>query len=136
MEASPSLTAVLLEKFALMGLKADPATVQYLDAQYFHKDKRPYWYGGISMAQYAYIRALYASVPFSRKGIDSKEWRDFKKAFKKYLVPTKVRGLNGQILAKTFRIKTLQLLYESQEGLRLASDWGIKLFSASRMRSP
>lgn len=134
MEASPILTAVLLEKFALMGLKADPATVQYLDAQYFHKDKRPYWYGGISMAQYAYIRALYASIPFSRKGIDSKEWRDFKKAFKKYLVPTKVRGLNGQILAKTFRIKTLQLLYESQEGLRLASDWGIKLFSASRMR--
>ena len=134
MDSSPILTAVLLEKFALMGLKVDPATVQYLDSQYFHKEKRPYWYGGISMAQYAYIRALYASVPFSRKGIDSKEWKEFKKAFKKYMVPTKVRGLNGQILAKTFRIKTLQLLYESQEGLRLASDWGIKLFSASRMR--
>ena len=134
MDSSPILTAVLLEKFALMGIDVDPATVQYLDSQYFHKDKRPYWYGGISMAQYAYIRAMYASVPFSRKGIDSKEWKDFKKAFKQYLVPKKVRGLNGQILAKTFRIKTLQLLYESQDGLRLASDWGIKLFSASRMK--
>ena len=134
MDSSPILTAVLLEKFALMGLKVDPATVQYLDSQYFHKEKRPYWYGGISMAQYAYIRALYASVPFSSKGIDNKEWKAFKKAFKKYLVPAKVRGLNGQILAKTFRIKTLQLLYESQEGLRLASDWGIRLFSSSRMR--
>ena len=134
MDSSPILTAVLLEKFALMGLAVDPATVQYLDAQYFHKDKRPYWYGGISMAQYAYIRALYASVPFSRKGIDNKEWKEFKKAFKQYLVPGKTRGLNGQILAKTFRIKTLQLLYESQEGLRLAKDWGIRLFSESRMR--
>ncbi len=134
MDSSPILTAVLLEKFALMGLNVDPATVQYLDSQYFHKEKRPYWYGGISMAQYAYIRALYASVPFSSKGIDKKEWKEFKKAFKKYMVPSKVRGLNGQILAKIFRIKTLQLLYESQEGLRLASDWGIKLFSASRMR--
>ena len=134
MDSSPILTAVLLEKFALMGIQVDPVTVEYLDSQYFHKEKRPYWYGGISMAQYAYIRALYASVPFSRKGIESKEWKEFKKAFKQYLVPKKVRGLNGQILAKTFRIKTLQLLYESQEGLRLASDWGIKLFSASRMR--
>ena len=134
MDSSPILTAVLLEKFALMGLDVDPATVEYLDAQYFHKDKRPYWYGGISMAQYAYIRAMYASVPFSRKGIDSKEWKEFKKAFKQYLVPGKTRGLNGHILAKTFRIKTLQLLYESQEGLRLAKDWGIKLFSESRMR--
>ena len=134
LEASPILTAVLLEKFALMGLEADPATVQYLDTQYFNKEKRPYWYGGISMAQYSYIRALYASVPFSRKGIDNKEWKEFKKAFKKYLVPGKTRGLNGQILAKTFRIKTLQLLYESPEGLRLARDWGIRLFSESRMR--
>ena len=134
MDSSPILTAVLLEKFALMGIGVDPVTVQYLDSQYFHKEKRPYWYGGISMAQYAYIRAMYASVPFSRKGIDSKEWKEFKKAFKQYLVPKKVRGLNGQILAKTFRIKTLQLLYESPEGLRLASDWGIKLFSESRMR--
>ena len=134
MDSSPILTAVLLEKFALMGLEVDPATVRYLDAQYFHKDKRPYWYGGISMAQYAYIRALYASVPFSSKGVDNKEWKEFKKAFKKYLVPGKTRGLNGQILAKTFRIKTLQLLYESPEGLRLARDWGIRLFSESRMR--
>ena len=134
MDSSPILTAVLLEKFALMGLDVDPATVEYLDAQFFHKEKRPYWYGGISMAQYAYVRALYASVPFSRKGIDNKEWKAFKKAFKQYMVPAKVRGLNGQILAKAFRIKTLQLLYESQEGLRLAKDWGIKLFSESRMR--
>ena len=54
---------------------------------------------------------------------------------KDYLVPSAKdgRGLNGQILAKARRIKTLANLTGNDGGLLLASSWGLKLSAESKM---
>ena len=54
-------------------------------------------------------------------------YRTFKKDVKAYLVPSDARGLNGQILAKARRLRTLQSLAMHPDGKTLAKSWGIKL---------
>ena len=152
MHSSPVITAVLLERFAKMrdaGMEVDGfdpvSTVKYLDRnQFIHGGSWPYWCGWLSAAQYAHVRSMYASVPFdvsretaSEKSEYSKNFKEFKKYIKDYLVPSEKdgRGLNGQILAKARRIKTLDNLVSRDGGLALASAWGIKFSADSKMKS-
>ena len=152
MLSSPVITAVVLERFAKLrdaGLGADElapdASVAYLDHnQFIHGGSWPYWCGWLSMAQYAHVRSMYASVPFdvSRETVSeaseySKNFKEFKKDIKDYLLPSEKdgRGLNGQILAKARRIKTLVNLVYGEGGNSLASAWGIKFNADSKMKS-
>lgn len=146
MNSSPVLTAVLLERFAKLrdaglgdegvALKLDSA-VKYLDDSYFRVDW-PFWCGGISMEQYLFVRSLYPSVEFDPKdsGNDfAKRMKEFKKDVKTYLVPKSERGLNGQILEKARRLRTLSELVSSDEGIVLANKWGVALGAKRRMLS-
>ena len=152
MHSSPVITAVILERFAKMrdaGMEVegfDPVhSVKYLDRnQFIHGDSWPYWCGWLSVAQYAHVRSMYSSVAFdvsretvSEKSEYSKNFKEFKKYIKDYLIPSEMegRGLNGQILAKARRIKTLDNLVRREGGLALASAWGIKFSADSKMKS-
>ncbi|MBQ8060772.1 MAG: hypothetical protein IJ205_02345 [Bacteroidales bacterium] len=152
MKSSPVITAVLLERFAklrdasLGGREFDTApSVAYLDRnQFIHGESWPYWCGWLSTAQYAYVRSMYSSVPFdvsketkSEQSEYSKNFKEFKKYIKDYLVPSSKdgRGLNGQILSKARRIKTLVNMINNDGGLSLASAWGLKINADSKMRS-
>ena len=152
MHSSPVITAVILERFAKMrdagmaveGFNPVPS-VKYLDRnQFIHGDTWPYWSGWLSAAQYAHVRSMYSSVAFdvsretkSEASEYSKNFKDFKKYIKDYLIPSEKdgRGLNGQILAKARRIKTLDNLVRRDGGLALASAWGIKFSADSKMKS-
>ena len=130
MEASPVITAAVLQRIAAMpgedtGAIDVAKAVKYLDESYFGRTDRPWWYGGISLELYLHTRAMYPSVPFEIK--NSKELRAFKKEAKAYLVPSGKRGLNAQILAKARRLRTLQLLASSDESNALAKSWGITM---------
>ena len=132
MEASPLITATILQRIAAMP-DADlsainiEAAVKYLDSNYFGVKGRPWWCGSISLENYLLTRALFPSVPFeSRSG---KDFREFKKEAKDYLVPSGKRGLNANILGKARRLRTLQLLLQHPDGKTLAKAWGITLRS-------
>ena len=140
MHSSAMITAVMLERFAKLRDRgvATPAmaeTVAWLDQHQFGIEK-PLWCGWVTDAQYMYIRSLYASVPFEVKA-ETKEQKErlaaFKKYAKDYLVPSKERGLQGQILAKARRIKTLLALSASSEGIDMARQWGVSVAVRSKM---
>ena len=151
MKSSPVITAVVLERLAKLrdaGLGegiCDPAkAVTYLDRNQFIHSEWPYWCGWLSTPQYVYVRSMYASVPFdvsretvSEKSEYSKNFKDFKKYIKDYLIPSAKdgRGLQGQILSKARRIKTLVNMVYGEGGLDLASAWGVKFSAESKMRS-
>lgn len=148
--SSPIVTAVVLERFAKMrdagidygGIDAD-SSVKWLDSnQFLHGGVSPRWCGRLSMEEYAYVRSMYSSVPFdvsaqtrNEKSDYSRSFKDFRKEVKDYLLPSAKdgRGLDGQILAKTRRIKTLANLVGNDGGLALASSWGVRFSAASRM---
>lgn len=148
MSSSRIITAVVLERLAKMrdaglggidGLDS-AAAVKYLDrAQFIHDGSWPVWRGGLSLAQYAHVRSLFASVPFdvsaetkSEESQYSKNFKQFRKDVKDYLLPSEKdgRGLTGQILDKSRRIKTLLNLMENEGGQELAASWGVR-FKAS-----
>lgn len=136
MRSSPILTAVVLERaaklrdlgFAVPDLSA---AAQWLDQVQLEED-RPFWYGGLSMAQYLHVRALYASVP-----LEGKVTKEFKKAVKAYLTPAKKdgRGLEGRILEKARRVQTLRNLLNRPGGAALAKAWGASLTSCRLKKS-
>ena len=148
--SSPIVTAVVLERFAKMrdagldygGIESD-SSVKWLDSnQFLHDGVSPRWCGRLSMEEYTYVRSMYSSVPFdvsaqtrNEKSDYSRNFKDFRKEVKDYLVPSAKdgRGLNGQILAKARRIKTLANLVGNDGGLALASSWGVRFSAASRM---
>lgn len=148
--SSPIVTAVVLERLAKMrdagidygGIDAD-SSVKWLDSnQFLHGGVSPRWCGRLSMEEYAYVRSMYSSVPFdvsaqtrNEKSDYSRNFKDFRKEVKDYLLPSAKdgRGLDGQILAKTRRIKTLANLVGNDGGLALASSWGVRFSAASRM---
>ena len=141
MSPSPILTATLLERLADMGdacppeLAAQiPDAVKYLDKDFFGDRKRPYWVGGLSLAQYLHVRARYPEVGFSTYKASPKAVREFKKDTKEYLVPGARRGLNGMVFEKARRMKTLRALLENEKGASLARAWGISLFASGRLR--
>ena len=140
MNSSLILTAVLLERLADMGEACPeelrntlPDAVHFLDQAYLDDDGMPFWCGYISPDQYLHVRALYPEVSFSPKHIPWKVMREFKKETRSYLVPGKVRGLNGRVFAKARRMKTLRALLVKEEGASLAHSWGVSLFAKSRM---
>ena len=133
MSSSPIITAAVLQRIAAMpgedtsSIDVEKA-VKYLDSVYFEKSDQPWWCGSISLEYYLQTRALFPSVPFKSPG--GKIFRTFKKEAKAYLVPSKARGLNGQILAKARRLRTLQSLVQLPDGKTLAKSWGIKIRSS------
>lgn len=148
MRSSAVITAILLERAAKMEsslLSPDRITsaVRYLDReQFLYDDSWPFWYGNLSLAQYAHVRTMFASVPFDvervnrdEKSAYSENFKDFKQWLKDYLLPKAKdgRGLNGRILGKSRRIKTLLQLLNNPGGLDLASAWGIRFAADSRM---
>ncbi len=150
MRPSPVVTAVVLERLAKMrdaGLDYGgfdlTGSVKWLDRnQFLRGTATPRWCGRLSMEQYAYIRSLYSPVPFevspqtkNDKSEYARNFKEFKKSVKDYLVPSVKdgRGLDGQILAKARRIKTLANLVNNDGGLALASAWGIKFSAESKM---
>ncbi|MCQ2134400.1 MAG: MG2 domain-containing protein [Bacteroidales bacterium] len=140
MGSSPVMTAIVMERFAKLeraglGTMDLRSSVKYLDDSYFHVN-RPYWCGGISADQYLYVRSLYAGVAFDVNPSGSEQQKlmsDFRKYVKEYLVPKDERGLNGQILAKARRLRTLAELVSSDEGVALAGKWGVSLGARRRM---
>lgn len=133
MKSSSVVTAVVLERYASMGKTLDGIenVVRYLDVAQLGGSKLPYWCGGISNDKYMYVRAMYASVPFNTKGMDSERLKDFRKYAKEYLVPAEERGLEGRILEKARRLLTLRTLASTSAGESLAKSWGIS--SASKL---
>ncbi len=153
MKSSPVITAVLLERFAKMiaagnldgnaAVAEDAAScddieavlasaVRYLDkGQFGLPDVCPLWCGGISDAQYMYVRSLFTSVAFDGKILAGKDMdkrlKNFRKAAKDYLLPKKERGLNGYIIDKARRLSTLRNLAASGDGAVLAKAWGLGL---------
>jgi len=128
MKSSPMVTAVILQRAGSLKVRgldlgiADDileSAVAYLDKAQFNDSNRPYWCGGISLESYLYIRAMYPSVALA-----AKPNRDARKDIKSYLVPKKARGLNGAILSKARRLRTLQLL-SADDASKLASAIGV-----------
>ena len=139
MASSPILTATLLERLADMGeacpqalAETIPEAVQYLDRNFLGDRARPVWCGGLSLEQYLHVRALYPEVTFAPKA-EGKRLREFRKEAKAYLVPGKVRGLNGRVFAKARRMTTLRALLQSDAGSALARAWGISFFAKGRL---
>ena len=142
MTSSRIITAVLLERFAQLrdrGFEVPDlaAAVRFLDKGQF-SEEYPTWCGWVSDAQYLYVRAMYASVPFEFKPSSKEEkenFTEFKADTKAYLVPSKKagRGLDGYILGKARRIKTLRALASSSEGIALAKSFGVRLSAKNRM---
>lgn len=83
-----------------------------------------------------YVRSMFAYVPFEVKQLTGtfagKRLDVFRKDAKEYLVPKKVRGMNGYILGKARRIMTLRALAASDEGCRLAKAWGLGCFNIDK----
>ena len=144
MTSSQMITAVLLERFGKLRSRGFPvpelsSAVKFLDDKHF-STSYPYWCGSVSDEQYMYIRSLYPEVAFTVKPrLDkelSKRLSEFRSDAKSYLVPRKKdgRGLQGNILGKARRIKTLKNLLSADGGKALAKAWGIRLGTVSRMR--
>lgn len=150
MDASPAVTAVVLERFAgirdrgLLRLVAaelgeDSAdayadamkeAVLYLDRNYFGDSGRPLWSGRLSLWQYINVRSMYAGVPFdeaaARKAAGSKEFKEFEKSVKACLTPADGEvWTHGAILSKARMLNVLQALSSSEKGLALARAWGL-----------
>ena len=138
-DSSPIVTAVLLDLCAGLrdrGLEipaaietALPAAVRFLDARQFAKEITPLWRGGLSRDLYLYVRSLYPQVKFTQK--TERKWR---KEVRAYLVPSSDRGLQHTLYGKARRMKTLQALSSSEEGLTLARAMGITLGTSRRIR--
>ena len=140
MNSSPIITAVLLERFSGMGAACPdeiarllPAAVSYLDREMFGRQIRPLWCGGLSLAQYLHVRALYPSVVMNTGDLTRKEVREFRKAVREYLVPSDEAGLNGLIFAKARRLSTLRALLSDDSGIRLAKELGITVMTGRRL---
>lgn len=140
MNSSPVITAVLLERFSSMGQGLPeeisallPAAVRYLDREMSGRQLRPLWCGGLSLEQYLHVRALYPEIAPDFGGMDRSGLREFRKAVRGYLAPSRESGLNGQILAKARRLSTLRALLSDDDGMRLARELGVSLMTGRRL---
>ena len=141
MESSATVTATLLERFAVLRDKgiAIPdmtETVRYLDYTQFG-NWFPRWCGGISDDEYMDVRAMWASVSFDLKGVEEKvvrrnRLREFRRYARAYLTPGRYDYANGWILDKARRVRTLRNLTASEAGLALGRAWGEVAFASSR----
>ena len=144
MDSSPVVTATILERFAVLRDKGMTvpdmeASVHYLDVSQFG-NLFPLWCGGLSDEQYMDIRAMWSSVPFDLDDIEKKavrrfRLREFRRFARAYLTPGRYDYANGWILDKARRVRTLQNLTASEEGIALGQAWGEQLFTASRFQT-
>ena len=150
MKSSPIVTAVVLERFAglrdrkLLNVVSEElgedaldafdeavvSAVRYMDSVYFSDPDRPVWYGCVSLWQYLNVRSMYVGVPFdepaARKAIGTKDYNEFRKAVKSYLVPKKnERWSDGAVLSKVRMIRVIDALMGSEQGMALANAWGV-----------
>lgn len=146
MDSSPIITALLLERFAklrdaglleLESLELEKS-VKFLDKARFDSEW-PSWCGGLSVNQYLFVRSLYPSVglsvqPFGKPAAFLKRMSEFKKYVKEYLVPKEERGLNGYIIDKARRLRTLNNLLSSSDGLALAKSLGLSFGAETKMK--
>lgn len=157
MKSSPVVTAVVLERFAglrdrkLLNMVSEEfgedtldafddavvSAVRYMDSVYFSDPDRPLWYGCVSLWQYLNVRSMYVGVPFdeaaARKAVGAKEYNEFKKTVRAYLVPKKgERWSDGAILSKVRMIRVIDALGASEQGMALAKAWGISSFRKLR----
>ena len=141
MDASPIVSATILERFAVLrdrGILIPDleTTVHFLDRSQFG-NWMPLWCGGLSDEQYMDIRAMWASVPLDLDGIEEKavrryRLREFRRFARAYLTPGRYDYANGWILDKARRVRTLRNLTASEAGIALGQAWGEQLFTASR----
>lgn len=129
MDSSPIVTALVLQRLHGLSIIDEKAAVKYLDKAYFNQDSRRWWYCGLSLGQYLYTRSLFPEVP-----LEQKVSKDFRKQARAYLVPSRERGLSGQVLSKARRLLTLDNLLSSQQGLALARKAGICIGASRRLR--
>lgn len=129
MQSSALVTAVVLERLRGLDIIDEEAAVHFIDAQYFRRDAKRWWFCGLSMEQYLHTRSLFPEVSFNEKTT-----ADFRKAVREYLVPRKARGLNGRVFAKSRRLLTLDNLSGLEGGTALARKMGIRLGAAGKLR--
>ena len=157
MKSSPVVTAVVLERFAglrdrkLLNMVSEEfgedaldafdgavvSAVRYMDSVYFSDPDRPLWYGCVSLWQYLNVRSMYVGVPFdeaaARKAVGAKEYNEFKKTVRAYLLPKKgERWSDGAVLSKVRMIRVIDALGTSEQGMALAKAWGISSFRKLR----
>ncbi len=159
MTSSPAVTAVVLDRYASLrdrGLLAELSqlngqdslddfdeavckAVEYLDGVFFSLKDRPLWCGGLSVAQYLYVRSFYAGLPFdasaARKAMGDKEFAVLKKTIKEYLTPTGKRSAGSDVLSLARRTRTLLNLGMSEQGREMAGEWGVRVAGRRIVRS-
>ena len=144
MDASPSVTAMVLFRMARAGIDSElgeeirSKACAFLDREQFaSKGKRPWWYGGISLENYLLVRSMYADLPLA-----ASPDRESRKEISNFLVPRKKRGLNGAVLQKAERLYILMNLasgqdgksqLSGQDGKSLAASLGIRVATAKRI---
>ena len=128
MPSSPMVTAVVLTTLKGEKLIDEASAVKYIDERFFNKDSNRWWFCGLSLNQYLYVRSLFPEVGFTQKTD-----KDFRKEVNEYLVPKKERGLNGWIFGKARRLLTLENLLASEGGIDLAGKWGIRFGAGKKM---
>ena len=144
MDSSQSITAVILERAAIIaaaGFSVPDLTssVEYLDKRQFGVEF-PEWCGWISDTRYMYVRSMYPHVPFKVGPVNDKKlfkerMKEFKDDAKGYLTPKAKdgRGLQGEILPKARRLKTLRNLASCKDGAALAKAWGVKGVASKKL---
>ncbi len=159
MTSSSAVTAVVLDRYASLrdrGLLAELSqlngqdslddfdeavckAVEYLDGVFFSLKDRPLWCGGLSVAQYLYVRSFYAGLPFdasaARKAMGDKEFAVLKKTIKEYLTPTGKRSAGSDVLSLARRTRTLLNLGMSEQGREMAGEWGVRVADRRIVRS-
>ncbi len=141
MSSSPVLTAVLLERLALLredgklpeGTDWDGifgAAVRYIDRQMFLNRDGRHWFGGISTEQYAYVRSFFPETAVDTKSIKSeagaKRFKEMVGEIKTFLqASAKDDRLNGRVLEKARRNAALLNLVTADSDA-FASSLGLK----------
>lgn len=141
MSSSPVITAVLLERLAILrdkgllpegydwnGIMTD--AVRYIDAQMFKERNGYFWFGGLSIGEYICVRSYFPEIEVDAKAVKkelgAKEYRSVMESLTGYLYPKASEDhLNGAILEKARRsAATLRLL--SSDSKEFASSLGFK----------
>lgn len=141
MTSSPVITAVLLERLAILrdrGLLPEgydwnsimTDAVKYIDAQMFKERKGYFWFGGLSIGEYIYVRSYFPEIAVDtktvKKELGTKEYKSVMESLTGYLYPKASKGnLNGAILEKARRSAAILRLLSS-DSKEFASSLGLK----------
>lgn len=151
MKSSPVMTAYVLECFA--GLRdrklldvlpeyfgedalddfddAVLAAVAFLDKEFFNPSLDAQWSGSLTTWQYLCVRSMYVGVPFdpakAEESLGKEKWKDFRKSVNTMLASGKGSAMTrSAVLEKVRMMRVMLALGGSEEGRRLASEWGVR----------